>query len=145
MKFGYDYMKVRDIVKSFGPKAKKSAYRNWFRNLECEDEMVMILSEEGGYGWRNEREFGEKCDAHGWDEIVKINEYNEDTKETKDRINSEIAHPCKRIVFWREKRGSASWYKFYGVFSADLEETRETLGSENPHVVYKKISDEYGI
>ena len=143
LSFGDDFDKVSEIVKLFGSKVVKSQYRNWFDNPNSEDERVFILSEEGGYGWKNEREFGVNRDGSGWEEVVSIKEYNEDVKTSVERINDELSHPIKRLVFWRESRCGVKWYKFYGVFFVDVEATRKTLGCENQCVVYRKISDKY--
>ena len=143
LSFGDDFDKVSEIVKLFGSKVVKSQYRNWFDNPNSEDERVFILSEEGGYGWKNEREFGVKYDKRGWKEVVTVKEYNEDMKTSIERINDELSHPIKRLVFWREYRCGVTWYKFYGVFFVDAEATRKTLGSGKQCVVYRKISDKY--
>lgn len=143
LSFGDDFDKVAEIVTLFGPKVAKSQYCNWFDNPNSKDERIFILSEEGGYGWRNEREFGSKLDVRHWNEVVSVKEYNEETEKSIERIDDELSHPIMRLVFWRESRYGVEWYKFYGVFSVDAEATRKTLDSETPCVVYRKIADQY--
>ena len=80
------------------------------------------------------------CDKRGWNEILVIEEFNKDSEKTAARIADELARPLTRYVFWREERAGAAWYKSYGTFAVDADSTRATLGTDNPRVVYRRIS-----
>ena len=80
------------------------------------------------------------CDKRGWNEILVIEEFNKDSEKTAARIADELARPLTRYVFWREERAGATWYKSYGTFTVDADSTRATLGTDNPRVVYRRIS-----
>ena len=135
--FGDDLNTVAEVTHLFGMDATKLPYHNWFNKPNAKDEIVCLLSEDGGNGWRNVREFGPQCDKCGWNEVLSFGEFNRDSKKTVKRIEDELARPRMRHVFWREVREGVQWYKFYGTFLIDTGATRATVGSDNPRVVYE--------
>ena len=137
--FGDDLDSVVEVTHIFGCKAAKLPYHNWFYIPGREDTIAILLSENGGDGWKNTRKLGLRCDERGWNEILEISELNKDSVKTKERIEQELARPLTRYVFWREEREGARWYKFYGVFRIDSDATRATQATEEPHVVYARI------
>lgn len=136
---GDDLDSVAEATHIFGCKATKLPYHNWFYIPGSENTIGCLLSEDGGNGWKNTRKLGLCCDEHGWNEILEISEFNEDTAKTKARIEQELARPLTRYVFWREEREGARWYKFYGTFRIDDDATRATQATEQPRVVYARI------
>jgi len=139
--FGDDFGSVAEVTHLWGLKATKLPRRIWFNVPGRDDTIVCMLAENGGEGWRNVRKIGPACDKMGWNEILVVEESNKNTEKTADRIADELARPQTRLVFWREEREGARWYKFYGTFSVDADATRATLGSENPRVVYRRVSN----
>lgn len=138
--FGDDLWSVAEVTHLFGSNAAKLLHRNWFKVSGKEDTIVCMLTENGGDGWSNMREIGPTCDKRGWNEVLAIDEFNKDAEKTTARIEGELAHPQTRYVFWHEERDGVRWYKFYGTFSIDVDATRAMLGSENPRVVYRRLS-----
>ena len=139
--FGDDLNTVAEVTHLFGMDATKLPYHNWFNKPNAKDEIVCLLSEDGGNGWRNAREFGPQCDKCGWNEVLSFGEFNLDSEKTVKRIEDELARPRMRHVFWREVCEGVQWYKFYGTFSIDTGATRATVGSDNPRVVYRRVSE----
>jgi len=139
--FGDDLDSVVEVTHIFGCKAAKLPYHNWFYIPGREDTIAILLSENGGDGWKNTRNLGLRCDEHGWNEILEISELNKDPVKTKERIEQELARPLTRYVFWREERDGIRWYKFYGVFRIDSDATRATQATEEPRVVYTRIEE----
>ena len=43
-------------------------------------------------------------------------------------------------MFWRAERAGAKWYKAYGTFEIDVDPTRAAATSENPRVIYRRVS-----
>ena len=138
--FGDDLQSVAEVTHLFGVKATKLPYHNWFTVPGKENTIACLLSENGGDGWQNARKIGPMCDKRGWNEILVIEEFNKDSEKTAARIADELARPLTRYVFWREERAGAAWYKSYGTFAVDADSTRATLGTDNPRVVYRRIS-----
>ncbi len=138
--FGDDLCSVAEVTHLFRVKATKLPYHNWFTVPGKENTIACLLSENGGDGWQNARKIGPMCDKRGWNEILVIEEFNKDSEKTAARIADELARPLTRYVFWREERAGATWYKSYGIFTVDADSTRATLGTDNPRVVYRRIS-----
>ena len=139
--FGDDFDVVAEVTHLFGVNASKLPYHNWFKVPGKTDVITWLPSEDGGRGWHNVPEYGPHNDTHGWEEILTISEYNDDTETNSKRIDDELAKPRTRYVFWRQEREGAQWYKFYGTFLIDADATRATLASEHPHVVYRRYSE----
>ena len=139
--FGDDLCSVAEVTHLFGAKATKLPYRIWFNVPGKDDTIVCMLTENGGDGWSNMRKIGPTCDKRGWNEILGIDEFNKDPEKTSARIEDELARPLTRYVFWHEEREGVRWYKFYGTFLIDADATRATLESENPRVVYCRVSN----
>ncbi len=138
--FGDDFSSVAEVTHLFGSNATKLPYRVWLNVPDKDSTIVCLLSENGGAGWSNVRKIGPVCDERGWNEVLAIDEFNKESETTAARIKEELARPLTRYVFWREARNGSMWYKFYGTFSVDADSTRATLGSENPRVVYRRVS-----
>ena len=139
--FGDDFDVVAEVTHLFGVNASKLPYHNWFKVPGKTDVITWLPSRYGGRGWHNVPEYGPHNDTHGWEEILTISEYNDDTETNSKRIDDELAKPRTRYVFWRQEREGAQWYKFYGTFLIDADATRATLASEHPHVVYRRYSE----
>ena len=88
--FGDDLNTVAEVTHLFGMDATKLPYHNWFNKPNAKDEIVCLLSEDGGNGWRNAREFGPQCDKCGWNEVLSFGEFNRDSKKTVKRIDTLI-------------------------------------------------------
>ena len=138
--FGDDLGSVAEVTHLWGLKATKLPRRNWFNVPGRDDTIVCMLAENGGDGWCNVRKIGPACEKRGWNEILVVEEFNKDNEKTAARIADELARPRTHLVFWREEREGARWYKFYGTFSVDADATRATLGTENPRVVYRRFA-----
>ena len=138
--FGDDFDTVAEVTALFGHSVKKIPFHNWFDISGKPNAIGCLLSEDGGNGWHNVREFGPTTDSTGWNEVLTVSEYNDDLAETQKRINEELEHPKAHYVFYRECRQGASWYKFYGEFKIDADSTRATLSSERPSVIYRRES-----
>ena len=139
--FGDDFDVVAEVTHLFGVNASKLPYHNWFKVPGKTDVITWLPSEDGGRGWHNVPEYGPHNDAHGWQEILTISEYNDDPEMNAKRIDDELARPRTRYVFWREEREGVQWYKFYGTYMIDADATRTTLAGEHPHVVYRRDSE----
>ena len=140
--FGDDFDSVAEVTVLFGLAIKKIPFHNCFNIPGTPDTIGCLLSEEGGNGWHNVREFGSTIDSKGWNEVLTVSEYNDELAETRNRINAELEHPKTRYVFYRESRQGTRWYKFYGKFRIDEVATRATLSSERPSVIYRRESNE---
>lgn len=138
--FGDDFDSVAEVTHLFGGTAMKLPYRVAFGILGKNDVIAWLPSEEGSHGWHNVPEYGPNVDSHGWNEILTISEYNDNAEENSKRIEKELTAPKMRYVFWREEREGATWYKFYGTFAIDADATRATRDTDQPHVVYRRIS-----
>lgn len=141
VKFGYDFNSLAEVTHLWGLSATKLPYRVAFKIPGRENARVLLLSEEGGDGWRNLPFYGEKTDGCGWHEIVEIAEGNSDWEKSMRRVKDELKNPLERYVFWRECRDGVAWYKFYGVFKLDVEKTRASKDSGAPVCYYHKVSD----
>ena len=139
--FGNDLRSVAEVTHLFRVKATKLPYHNWFNVPGKGNIIACLLSEDGGKGWHNVREFGLTTDSKGWNEVLTVSEYNDDPAETLKRINEELEDPKTHYVFYRESRLGALWYKFYGEFKIDVDSTRATLPSERPSVIYRRAAD----
>lgn len=140
--FGDDFDSVAEVTHLFGLKAAKLPYHTCFNIPEKERTIAWLVAEDGGTDktggqWHNIREFGPTQESHGWNEILRIAEFNDTAETTSRRIEEELAEPRTRYVFWRENRMGACWYKFYGVFEIDAEATRATLSTVRPSVIYR--------
>ena len=138
--FGDDFDTVAEVTALFGHSVKKIPFHNWFDISGKPNAIGCLLSEDGGNGWHNVREFGPTTDSKGWNEVLIVSEYNDDLTETQNRINEELEHPKTRYVFYRESRQGALWYKFYGEFKIDADSTRATLSTERQSVIYRRES-----
>jgi len=141
VKFGDDFYAVAEVTALFGQDIGKLPFHNWFKIPGKADDIGCLLSDNGGRGWHNVREFGPKIDSRGWNEVLAITEYNDNGSETQRRIDEELAHPKTRYVFYRERRQGTLWYKFYGVFRMDEAATRASLASGAPAVIYRRVSE----
>lgn len=143
IKFGYDFGTVSEVTHLFGMSATRLPFHNCFRIPGAENALGCMLSEEGGKGWSNAREFGLRQDDRGWREILTIRESNADLEQITAHIKQEIEVPLTRVVFWRESRDGVQWYKFYGAFEIDAEGSRTTLGTDHPCCIYRKVADDF--
>lgn len=144
IKFGYDFGTVSEVTHLFGMSATRLPFHNCFKIPGAENTIGCMLSEEGGEGWSNAREFGLKKDDRGWREILTIRESNSNLELITAHVKQEIETPLTRVVFWRESRDGVQWYKFYGVFEIDAEASLETLGTDHPCCIYRKAANEFG-
>ena len=142
IKFGYDFNSLAEVTHLWGRKATRLPYSNHFRVSGTESTSVMLLSENGGRGWKNIPHRGISIDSRGWRQIERIDEVNADRKISADRCREELEKPLTRYVFWRENRDGSLWYKFHGVFKIDAEATKASLDSGENICIYKKIADE---
>ena len=138
--FGADLSTVAEVTHLFGLEATKLPYHTSFNVPGKANVIGWLPSEEGGRGWHNVPEYGPNTDARGWNEILTIAEFNDDTAKTATRIKEELAAPRTRYVFWRMERDGAKWYKAYGTFEIDVDSTRAAAASENPCVIYRRVS-----
>lgn len=142
VKFGYDFNTVAEVTHLFGKTATRLPYQVSFRIPNCENAICLLLSENGGNGWKNVPHYGAARDDRGWQEIVQIDEFNTDDSVSAKRVDDELSRPFTRYVFWRMQRDGASWYKFYGVFRLDVSETEALRNMGTNVCVYRKVSDE---
>lgn len=142
VKFGYDFSDLAEVTHLWGLSATKLPYRNYFKIPGRENAICLLLSEDGGEGWRNIPYRGLKMDGRGWSEIVRIDEDNSDSEKSEQRVNDELSQPLERYVFWREIRNGVRWYKFYGVFKLDVAETQASKEAGKNVCIYRKVSDE---
>lgn len=63
----------------------------------------------------------------GFKEVVAISEENKDEKENDEHLKMVLADECQQIrhVLFHELRKGVSWYKFYGVFKLNVEESKK--------------------
>lgn len=141
VKFGYDFDTLAEVTHLFGKTATRLPYQVSFR-IPDSDAICSLLSEDGGRGWKNMPHYGPERDGCGWEEIVRIDEFNVDDSVSAKRVEDELSHPLTRYVFWRMRRDGASWYKFYGVFRLDVSETRALRDAGTNMCVYRKVSNE---
>lgn len=144
IKFGYDFGSVSEVTHLFGMTATRLPFHNYFNIPGKENTVGCLLSEEGGNGWSNAREFGVKKDERGWREICTVHVSNSNLEQITAHVEREIETHRKLLVFWRESRDGVQWYKFYGVFEIDAEASRETLGTDHPCCIYRKVADDFG-
>lgn len=139
VRFGYDFGSLAEVTHLFGIKTARLFYRNRFRIPGRENDIVCLLSENGGNGWKNVPHYGMKRDDRGWREILRIDEYNS-TNETasRKRVDDELADPQERYVFWRESRDGVTWYKFYGVFEIDKASTEDEVAAGKNVCIYRR-------
>ena len=143
---GDDFRSVAEITHLFGGSATRLPFHNSYNVPGKEGVICILLTEDGGTDkktggrWHNVPEFGTNQAGQCWKEILTISEYNDNAETTATRIGYELAHPLNRYVFWHESWGGCQWYKFYGAFSLDAQETRATCSTVQPHVVYRRIS-----
>lgn len=142
VKFGYDFNTLAEVTHLWGLSATKLPYRISFKIPGRKDAICLLLSENGGDGWRNIPHRGMKMDGRGWREIARIDEVNSDPQKSAKRVNDELAKPLERYVFWRESRDDVMWYKFYGVFKLDVAETQASKETGENVCIYRKVSDE---
>ena len=142
VKFGYDFNTRAEVTHLWGLSATKLPYRISFKIPGRKDAICLLLSENGGDGWRNIPHRGMKMDGRGWREIARIDEVNSDPQKSAKRVNDELAKPLERYVFWRESRDDVMWYKFYGVFKLDVAETQASKETGENVCIYRKVSDE---
>ena len=142
VKFGYDFNVLAEVTHLWGLKATKLPYSNHFNVPGKDNEIVILLSENGGRGWKNIPHRGTRFDSRGHRQIERIDEVNTDAQTSADRCRDELAKPLTRYVFWRESLNGELWYKFHGVFSVDVEATQASLEAGENICVYKKVADE---
>ena len=142
VKFGYDFNSVAEVTHMWGLTAKRLPYSISFRIPGAEDTIALLLSENGGCGWRNIPHRGLNIDSRGHRQIVRIDEVNADKKVSEERCLKELGKPLIRYVFWRESRDGVLWNKFHGVFKIDVEATKASLEAGDNVCVYVKIADE---
>lgn len=142
VKFGYDFSTLAEVTHLWGLSATKLPYHISFKIPGRENAICLLLSENGGDGWRNIPHRGPKMDGRGWREIARIDEVNSDPKKSAQRVEDELAKPLERYVFWRESRDGVMWYKFYGVFKLDAAETQTSKEAGENVCIYRKASDE---
>lgn len=142
VKFGYDFSSLAEVTHLWGLSATKLPYRVSFKIPGRKDAICLLLSENGGDGWRNIPHRGMKMDGRGWREISRIDEVNSDPGKSAQRVDDELANPLERYVFWRESRDGVMWYKFYGVFKVDIAETKASKESGENVCIYRKVSNE---
>ena len=138
---GADLSTVAEVTHLFGLKATKLPYHSWFNVPGKKDVIGWLPSEEGGKGWHNVPEYGPNTDSCSWNEILTIAEFNDDAAKTATRIKEELAAPKTRYVFWRMERDGVKWYKSCGTFEIDADSTRAAGASENPRVIYRRVSE----
>jgi len=141
VKFGYDFSDLAEVTHLWGLTASRLPYHNSFKIPGRENALCLLLSENGGKGWRNVPHRGSKTDGRGWREIVRIDEFNADPEVSARRVEEELARPLERYVFWRESRDGVMWYKFYGVFSLDVADTQRAREDGQNVCIYRKVSD----
>lgn len=141
VKFGHDFSSVAEVTHLWGLSATKLPYQISFKIPNCDDAICLLLSENGGAGWRNVPCFGTAIDGRGWREIVRIEESNADREKANLHLEEELSNPRKRYVFWRMEREGAIWYKFFGVFMIDAAETNARKADGLGTCIYRKISD----
>ena len=108
IKFGYDFNSLTEVTHLWGRKATRLPYSNHFRVPGTESTSVMLLSENGGRGWKNIPHRGISIDSRGWRQIERIDEVDaEATKASLDSgenicIYKKIADecPCNKVD-WR--------------------------------------------
>ena len=142
VKFGYDFNSLAEVTHTWGLKARRLPYSVIFRIPGAEDTIALLLSENGGEGWKNIPHRGTGMDGRGHRQIVRVDEVNADGKVSEARCRKELEKPLTRYVFWRESRDGALWYKFHGVFKVDVEATKASLEAGDNVCVYTKVADE---
>jgi len=142
VKFGYDFSTLAEVTHLWGLSATKLPYHVSFKIPGRENAICLLLSENGGDGWRNVPHRGTRMDGRGWREISRIDEVNSDPAKSAQRVDDELAKPLERYVFWRESRDGVMWYKFYGAFKLDIAETQASKESGENVCIYRKVSDE---
>lgn len=142
VKFGYDFNSLAEVTHVWELTAKRLPYSVSFRIPGVDDTIALLISENGGRGWRNIPHRGLNIDNRGHRQIVRIDEVNADKKVSEERCRTELEKPLTRYVFWRESRDGEQWYKFQGVFIIDVEATKASLEAGDNVCVYVKIADE---
>lgn len=142
VKFGYDFNSLAEVTHLWELTAKRLPYSISFRIPGVENTIALLLSENGGRGWKNIPHRGLNIDGRGHRQIVRIDEVNADKKVSEERCRKELEKPLTRYVFWRESRDGVLWYKFHGVFKIDVEATKASLEAGDNVCVYVKIADE---
>lgn len=129
VKFGYDFNSVAEVTHLWVLTAKRLPYSISFRIPGATDTIALLLSENGGRGWRNIPIRGLKLDTRGHRQIVRIDEVNGNKLVSEARCRQKLEKPLTRYVFWREKHNGVQWYKFHGVFKIDVEATKASLAA----------------
>ena len=142
VKFGYDFNSLAEVTHTWGLTAKRLPYSISFRIPGAADTIALLLSKNGGRGWKNIPHRGVNMDSRGHRQIVRIDEVNADRKVSEERCREELEKPLTRYVFWRESREGVLWYKFHGVFRIDAEATEASLEAGENVCVYVKVADE---
>ena len=142
VKFGYDFSSLAEVTHLWGLTAKRLPYSISFRVPGAVGTIALLLSENGGRGWKNIPHRGLNTDSRGHRQIVRIDEVNADKKVSEERCLEELDKPLTRYVFWRESRDGALWYKFHGVFRVDAEATSASLDAGDNVCVYAKVAEE---
>ncbi len=142
VKFGYDFSSLAEVTHLWGLTAKRLPYSISFRVPGAVGTIALLLSENGGRGWKNIPHRGLNTDSRGHRQIVRIDEVNADKAKSEGRCREELDKPLTRYVFWRESRDGALWYKFHGVFRVDAEATKASLEAGDNVCVYAKVADE---
>ena len=142
VKFGYDFTSLAEVTHLWRLTANRLPYSISFRIPGAENTIALLLSENGGRGWKNIPHRGQNIDGRGHRQIVRIDELNADKKVSEERCLKELEKPLIRYVFWRESRAGVLWYKFHGVFKIDAEATKASLETGENVCVYTKIANE---
>ena len=142
VKFDYDFNSVAEVTHVWGLKAKRLPYSVSFKIPGVENTIAILLSENGGRGWKNIPHRGTHISSRGHRQIERIDEVNADHKISADRCREELEKPLTRYVFWRESLNGVQWYKFHGVFKVDANATRASLANGDNICIYTKIADE---
>lgn len=142
IKSGFDFSSLAEVTHLFGKTAKRLPYQISFRIPGRENAICLLLSENGGRGWKNVPHHGAACDDRGWHEIIQVDEFNEQGEVSAKRVEDELSRPLDRFVFWRMERKGAKWYKFCGHFRLDAEATKASRAAGENKCIYRKIADE---
>lgn len=142
IKSGYDFNTLAEVTHLFGKTATRLPYQVSFRIPGRENAICLLLSENGGRGWKNIPHYGSASVGRGWQEVVRIDELNDDNAVSANRVEDELTRPLDRFVFWRMELKGVKWYKFCGHFRLDVEATKASRAAGENKCIYRKVADE---